>query len=62
MKHNDIPKIVKKVRTAIGLIQEQFVPKIDVTFSTTNHWENGKGKPSSLAMLKIKELLKEQNK
>jgi len=62
MKDKDIPKIVKKLRTELGLTQEQFAAKIGVTFSTVNRWENGKGKLSPLAMLRIEDLLKEQNK
>lgn len=33
MKDKDIPKTVKKLRTAMGLTQEQFAAKIGVTFS-----------------------------
>lgn len=33
MKGKDIPKTVKKLRTAMGLTQEQFAAKIGVTFS-----------------------------
>ena len=62
MKDRDIPKIVKKLRTTQGLTQEQFAAKIGVTFSTVNRWENGKGKPSPLAMKQIEELLKEPQK
>ncbi|MCK4886928.1 MAG: helix-turn-helix transcriptional regulator [Planctomycetes bacterium] len=59
MKNKDIPKIVKKLRTAFGLTQEQFAAKVGVTFSTVNHWENGEGLPFPLAMKQIEEL---QNK
>ncbi len=53
MKDKDIPKTVKKLRTAMGLTQEQFAAKIGVTFSTVNRWENDKGKPSPLAMKQV---------
>ena len=59
MSKRNISKIIKELQTALGLTQEQFAAKIGVTFSTVNRWENGKGKPSPLAMLRIKEL---QNK
>lgn len=62
VKNKDISKIVKKLRTAMGLTQEQFAAKIGVTFSTVNRWENGKGKPSPLAMKQIEELRKELRK
>lgn len=59
MKDRDIPRMIKKLRKELGLTQEQFAAKVGVTFSTINRWENGKGKPSPLAMLRINEL---QNK
>lgn len=36
MKDKNIPKIVKKLRITLGLMQEQFAAKIGVTFSTIN--------------------------
>lgn len=54
----DIANVVKKLRTALNLTQEQFAAKLGVTFTTVNRWENGKGKPSPLAMRQIEELLK----
>jgi len=62
MKDKDIPKIVKKLRTEIGLTQEQFAAKVGVTFTTVNRWENGKGKPSPLAMQKLNELYPQYKK
>ena len=59
MVKEDIPKMVKKLRTVSGLTQEQFAAKIGVTFSTVNRWENGRGIPSPLAMLRIEELQSE---
>jgi len=38
---------------------EQFAAKIGVTSSAVNSWENGKGKPSPLAMKQIEELQNE---
>lgn len=58
MKDKNIPKIIKKLRTTLGLTQEQFAAKLGVTFSTVNRWENGKGKPSPLAMKQIEKLRK----
>ena len=64
MVKKNISKRIIELRTATGLTQEQFAAKIGVTFSTVNRWENNKGKPSPLAMQRIKELQKElkQNK
>jgi len=57
----DISKMICKLRTNLGLTQEQFAAKIGVTVSTVNRWENDKGKPSPLAMLRIKRLQKKIN-
>ena len=59
MTNRNISKMIRKLRTSLGLTQEQFAAKVGVTYSTINRWENGKGKPSPLAMLRIEEL---QNK
>ncbi|MHC4617845.1 MAG: helix-turn-helix transcriptional regulator [Planctomycetota bacterium] len=55
MVKKKISKKIRKLRIAHGLTQEQFAAKIGVTYSTINRWENNKGKPSPLAMLRIKE-------
>ena len=57
----DFSKMIRKLRTNLGLTQEQFAAKIGVTVSTVNRWENDKGKPSPLAMLRIKRLQKKIN-
>ena len=46
----------------LELTQEQFAAKVGVTWSTVNRWENGRGKPSPLAMRRIEELQKEFEK
>jgi len=58
MVKEDIPKMIKKLRTTLELTQEQFAAKVGVTFSTVNRWESGKSKPSPLAMKQIKNLVK----
>ena len=58
MANRGISKMIRKLRTALGLTQEQFAAKIGVTYSTINRWENNKSKPSPLALLKIKQLQK----
>ena len=52
------PQMVRDLRKQLGLTQEQFAAKIGVTWSTVNRWENGRGKPSPLALQKLKELVK----
>ncbi|KKK71459.1 hypothetical protein LCGC14_2913680, partial [marine sediment metagenome] len=41
---------IRNLRAKLELTQEQFAAKAGVTWSTVNRWENGRGKPSSLAM------------
>jgi len=57
----DIPRPVRKLRKRTGLTQEKLAVKLDVTFPTINpinRWENGRAKPSPLAMQRIEELLR----
>ncbi len=59
MPETRIPEMITELRGALGLTQEQFAARIGVTPSTVNRWENGVGKPSPLAMAKLKELQNE---
>ena len=54
----DIPMLIRELRERTGLTQEKFAAKLGVTFPTINRWENGRAKPSPLAMQKIEELLR----
>ena len=62
MKRKDIPGMIRNLRAAMGLTQEQFAAKVGVTFSTVNRWENGRGKPSPLALRRIQEMWTEFHK
>jgi putative transcriptional regulator len=53
----DIPRLVRELRKRTGLTQEKFAAKLGVTFPTINRWENGRAKPSPLAVQRIEELL-----
>lgn len=46
---------IKKIRQKYFLSQEAFGRELGVSFSSNNHWEAGKSKPSMSAMKKIKE-------
>ncbi len=59
MSEISISQMITELRVSLGLTQEQFAARIGVTLSTVNRWENSKGKPSPLAMLRIEELQKE---
>lgn len=54
----DIPRLIRDLRERTGLTQEKFAAKLGVTFPTINRWENGRARPSPLAMQKIEELLR----
>jgi len=52
-----VARLVRELREQTGLTQEKFAAKLGVTFPTINRWENGRAKPSPLAMEKIEALL-----
>ena len=62
MDQQDTTKMIRQLRAALGLTQEQFAAKVGVTYSTINRWENSKGKPSPLAMLRLERLQKKLNR
>lgn len=45
---------IKIVRKRELLTQDMFAKEINVSFSTVNRWENGKGKPNLTTMKAIK--------
>ena len=57
----DIPKLIKELRERLGLTQEQFAQKVGVTFSTVNHWENGKRRPQPFLVRRLLEMKEELN-
>ena len=62
MADKDVSRIVRGLRTSLGLTQEQFAAKVGVTYATVNRWENNKGRPSPLAMRVIEKLQKKMNR
>jgi len=56
--HADIPGLIRELRKQTGLTQEKFAAKLGVTFPTINRWENGRSKPSPLAMQRIIKMLR----
>ncbi|OQW39153.1 MAG: hypothetical protein A4C66_11255 [Nitrospira sp. HN-bin3] len=62
--NEDIPALVKDLRVRLHLTQEQFAQKVGVTYSTVNHWENGKRVPLPFLVKRLVEMkaeLDEQN-
>ena len=56
--HPDYPSLVKEVRRQLALSQEDLARELGVSYATVNRWENGRARPSPLAMQKIEELLR----
>lgn len=52
----DVPAYIKRIRTGLGLTQEEFAKALSVSFPTVNRWENDKVKPLPLAMKAIQNL------
>jgi putative transcriptional regulator len=49
--------LVRELRRRMGLTQERFAAILGVTLPTINRWENGRSKPSPLAMKNLNELM-----
>ncbi len=55
----EVGRLIRELRQITGLTQEQFAAALGVTFSTINRWENGRSKPSPMAMARIQEKFQE---
>jgi len=55
------PEDIKKFRLEMGLTQEQLAQQLKVTCGTLNKWENGRTKPSRLAIESMKRYVKHLN-
>ncbi|MDA2925844.1 helix-turn-helix transcriptional regulator [Acidobacteria bacterium AH-259-G07] len=58
-RQNNVPALVKELRARFELTQEQFAHKVGVTYSTVNHWENGKRLPQPFLLRRLLELKQE---
>ncbi|MBE6378860.1 MAG: helix-turn-helix transcriptional regulator [Lentisphaerae bacterium] len=58
----NIAEELKKLRQQQGWSQEDLARNLGVSFATVNRWENGKTKPSRLAIEKIQFVVKRKNK
>lgn len=54
-----VGKLIREFRLLTGLTQEQFAAKLGVTYSTINRWENGRSKPSPIAIKLLEQKLDE---
>jgi putative transcriptional regulator len=48
--------VIRRLRSRLGLTQEEFAHAIAVTVSTVNRWENAHAAPSKLAWKVIRDL------
>lgn len=55
----DLSRLVREFRERTGLTQEKFAARLSVTYPTINRWENGRARPSPLAMKQIENLLRQ---
>lgn len=53
----DLGCLIRSLRDRLELSQERLAARLGVTFTTVNRWENGRAKPSPLAMKQIEELV-----
>lgn len=56
MTDPDIPALIKELRERLHLTQEQFAQRVGVTYSTVNHWENGKRTPQPFLVRRLLEM------
>jgi putative transcriptional regulator len=59
MKNENIPALIRELRQRLDLTQEQFAQRVGVTYSTVNHWENGKRTPQPFLVQRLLELKRE---
>ncbi len=59
MKPQDIPTLIRELRQRLDLTQEQFAQRVGVTYSTVNHWENGKRVPLPFLVKRLVEMKQE---
>ena len=56
MKNEGVPALIKELRQRLALTQEQFAQRVGVTYSTVNHWENGKRVPLPFLVKRLLEM------
>ncbi|WP_413160024.1 helix-turn-helix domain-containing protein [Capilliphycus salinus ALCB114379] len=56
---SEIPVLIRTLRNRLGLSQEKFGQKFGVVFQTVNNWENGRTKPTRMALMLIQRQLEQ---
>lgn len=54
----DSAELVRELRRRLGLTQEKLAAELGVTFPTVNRWENGRVRPSPLALQRLEALVR----
>lgn len=50
--------LIRTIRKRLGITQEKFAARLGVTFTSVNRWENGRTRPSPLALRQIEDIVK----
>ncbi|NEO29851.1 MAG: helix-turn-helix transcriptional regulator [Symploca sp. SIO3C6] len=58
IKQPNVGNFIRELRNESGLTQEKFAALLGVTYPTISRWENGRAKPSPLAMEKLERQVK----
>jgi len=61
-QNTDPAALIREVRGRLGLTQEKFAARLGVTLPTINRWENGRTKPSPLAIRTLRDLVASMGK
>ena len=61
-QNTDPAALIREVRGRLGLTQEKFAARLGVTLPTINRWENGRTKPSPLAIRTLREVVASMGK
>lgn len=56
---SDYPALIRQIRAAMNLTQEQLADRLGVSFTTINRWEGGSSKPQRAAQESIEALARE---
>ena len=57
----EITDLIREIRRRLRLTQEKFAARLGVTCLTVNRWENGRTKPSPLALKQIEGMLRQMD-
>ncbi len=54
-KNYDYTAFIKEVRSQLTLSQEELARELGVSYATVNRWENGRFRPSRLAVSRLED-------